>query len=160
MCAISNGYNSRYLDKTRGTNQGCPASPQIFCYCSEIMSHLLLQNSEFRGLSLHDIERVLSQFADDMSAYLEYSEICLNVFTNTMACNERQMGLKVSYKKTTVYRVGSIANMNAHIYMQREMKWSSMVIDTLGVYINCDGCDGSMNVKNYDDVLSKVHTFL
>ena len=153
LCTVNNGFTSEFFVKKRGVNQGCPASPQVFCYCSEKMAHLLYQNSDIKGLSVRGIEQLLSQFADDTSAYLKYEQICIKAFTDMLACVEKQMGLKVSYEKTTVYRIGSLYNTNAKMYTTKSLKWSNEAIDTLGVSINCDG---TLNPKNYTEVLTKL----
>ena len=154
MCTVNNGYYSNFFNKNRGTNQGCPASPQIFCYCSEIMSHLIYQNSDIQGLhTVNEIEQILSQFADDTSAYLKYEDICIKAFVDTLTCVEGLMGLKVSYEKTSVYRIGSLVNSNAKIYTQKELNWTNDPIATLGVYIDCDG---GCNERNFTEVLAKA----
>ena len=98
----------------------------------------------------------MAQFADDTSVYLQYDEISLNTFVQTMQCVEAQMGLQVSYEKTTVYRVGSIRNSEARLYTQSDLTWSNNPIDTLGVKINCDGitpCE-----QNYVDIMRKLQS--
>ena len=101
--------------KGRGVNQGCPASFLVYTLCGEAMAHMIYGNKEIRGITVHDIETILAQFADDTGAYLEYSPLCINAFLNTLACVEEQMGLKVSYDKTVLYQMGSLANSNARI---------------------------------------------
>ena len=153
MCTTNNGFYSQMFFKTRGVNQGCPASPQVFCYCSEIMSHLIYQNSAIKGVTIGNLEKILSQFADDTSAYLKYSRLCIESFIDTLVCVEKLMGLKVSYEKTTVYRIGSLANSDALIYTQRQLKWLNKAIETLGV---CIKCDGEMDPGNYTEIRGKV----
>ena len=153
MCTVNNGYLSDYFPKERSTNQGCPASPQVFIYCSEVMTHLINQNPDINGITVHGVEKIFSQFADDTSAYLQYNQLCVNAFIQTLTCVEGQLGLKVSYEKTTVYRVGSLRNMNAEMYTQQNFTWSDGPIDTLGVTLNCDG---SWHPKNFADILTKV----
>ena len=153
MCTASNGYVSRFFHKTRGVNQGCPASPLIFSFCAELMSRLILQNDNIKGITINGVESILSQFADDTAAFLEYNEIVINEFANTLATVEAQMGLKVSYEKTTIYRVGSLHNTNAQFYTQRNFKWSNDDIKLLGMNIPCDG---SYSNRNWSDVMDKV----
>ena len=153
MCTTNNGYVSDFFYKTRGVNQGCPASPLIFSFCGELMSRLIMENAHIKGISVHNIENILSQFADDTAAFLEYNEIVINEFSNVLAKVERQMGLKVSYEKTTVYRVGSICDSNAQYYTQKNLKWSNDDIELLGMSIPCNGEEGEVN---WDYVVNKV----
>ena len=153
ICTSSNGFCSQFFDKRRGVNQGCPASPQIYCYTSEIMSHLIYQNPDIRGLDVYGIENILSQFADDTSAYLKYEKTCIEAFAETLACIERQMGLKVSYDKTTVYRIGSLVDSDAELITQKQLKWSSEPLESLGIKF---ACDGSEVLSNYEEILTKI----
>ena len=135
-------------------NQGCPASPQIYCYTSEIMTHLIYQNPNIKGLDVHGMESLLSQFADDTSAFLKFEKLCLESFTNTLECVERQMGLKVSYDKTTIHRIGSLVDSDATLYTQKELKWSSGTIKTLGVAMECNG---KISDCNYVEIIEKIN---
>ena len=154
MCTTSNGYHSDYFVKTRGVNQGCPASPLIYCFTSELMAQLIYQNPNIKGLSVNGVENILSQFADDTSAYLEYSQLCINAFLDTLSCIESQIGLKVSYDKTTIYRIGSLVDSNAKLFTRKNLKWSNDNLHTLGIYMNCTGCPVE---RNYRDVINKIH---
>ena len=153
LCTTNNGFISKCFVKGRGCNRGCPASPQIFLYCSETMTHLLQQDHHINGLDVGGIKRLLSQFADDTSAYLKFEKLCVDAFTETLMCVESQLGLKVSYEKTTIYRVGSLCNSDAILYTQKNLKWSNEAIETLGVDINCDG---SIPSSNYDKIIVKM----
>ena len=139
LCTVNNGYFSEFMTKGRGTNQGCPASPLVYTFCGEVMAHLIHQNNSIQGISLHNIKNILAQFADDTSAYLKYEALCVNAFVSTLQKVESQLGLKVSYEKTTIYRVGSLRNSEAQLYTQNNLQWSNGPIETLGVVINCDG---------------------
>ena len=68
----NNGHQSQLFRKNRGSNQGCPASPGIFLYISEVMSHLIAENSKIGGIAVPALHDLLSQFADDTNAFLKY----------------------------------------------------------------------------------------
>ena len=153
MCTLSNGFVSKLITKTRGTNQGCPASPLVFNFCGEIMSRLILNNKDIKGLDINGIKRILRQFADDTAAFLNYDPLTLQAFTNTLQYVEEQMGLKVSYEKTTIYRVGSLCKSEAKLYTSTDYKWSSGIIDLLGTHI---ASDGAIVESNFDEIMVKV----
>ena len=88
---------------------------------------------------MHGVTRLLSQFADDTAAFLKYEAICIRAFTDTLAQVECQIGLKISYEKTTIYRVGSLHKTDAKLYTQKDYNWSDNPIELLGVHIPCDG---------------------
>ena len=149
----SSGFTSDYFEKTRGVNQGCCASPLIYSYCSAIIQHLVYSESTVEGLDLHGVKNVLSQFVDDTAAFLKYSRIELEQFTNILTHVEALMGLKVSYEKTTIYRIGSLQNSAAEIYTQKNFVWSSGPIETLGVMLNMDG---SACTQNFEEIKTKM----
>ena len=153
MCTVNNGYVSELFEKQQGINQGCCASPMVYTVCSETMSHLIYGNTDIRGIDLHELKNVLAQFADDTGAYLQFEETTINNFINALQCAEAQMGLKVSYDKTTLYRIGSIANSDAKCYTTKNIKWSNGPIDTLGMMISCT--DDHI-VDNFQTVMNKV----
>ena len=139
LCTTTNGYVSKFMSKTRGCNQGCPASPLVFNYCGETMSYLIHKNVKIKGLNIRDVRQLLSQFVDDTAVFLSFDQLELDAFTETMSHIEAQMGLKISYDKTTIYHVGSLFNTNAQLYMQHNYQWSNDPIELLGTYIPCDG---------------------
>ena len=153
LCTSSNGYLSEMFCKNRGSNQGCPGSPLIFTICSEVMSHLIQQNKNIKGIPMPHLKNLLSQFADDTSAFLNYDRITIENFTTTLTLVEEQMGLRVSYDKTTLYRVGSLKNSDAKLYTERDFCWDNGPIVMLGMKISCD----EMNYPgNYEEIIGKV----
>ena len=153
MCMSSKGWISDFFCKTRGSNQGCLASPLVYNYCSETMAHLIMSNPDIEGINIAGIKNILGQFADDTAAYLKYDKVVLDSFTSCLVHTEANTGLKVSYDKTTIYQVGSLYNTNAKLITQKEYKWSNDQIDTLGVLIPCDG---SRYEVNFNTVIEKV----
>ena len=99
VCTINNGHMSQYFKKTRSVNQGCPASPQIYLYCGEIMTHMVNQNAGHSGINVPGLKDILSQFADDTTTFLSFDQKSLECFCHVLTCIENQIGLKVSYEK-------------------------------------------------------------
>ena len=84
LCVENNGYISPFIGKGWRTNQGCPCSPLNYIICGELMAHLIKENSSIKGISMYGLENILSQFADDTSAYLKYEKETLEEFGKTM----------------------------------------------------------------------------
>ena len=139
LCTQNGGFLSNFFSKTRGCAQGCPYSPTAFLYCSEVMAHLIKQNSNVKGISIHRLKKVLSQFADDTSMFLNYEQMELESVSQIFMHIEQNIGLHINYEKTTLYRVGSLANCDAKIYTSKEFAWSNEDIALLGVHISCTG---------------------
>ena len=103
VCTSNNGFLSQFFEKECGVNQGCPASPRIYTQTSAIISRLITENSDIHGISVNGLEHLLSQFADDTSAFLSCEPLCVNAFCETLEVVEQQFRLKVSYEKTSIY---------------------------------------------------------
>ena len=155
VCTSSNGYLSDLFFKGRGLNQDDPASPAIYTLCGEILNHLVKQNSNIKGVPIPFLENILSQFADDTGAFLSYDPITISAFTDTLQNVETLVGLKVSYNKTTMYRVGSIKNSDVRIYTTKEYKWDNGPMETLGMLISCTG---EQVEANFEQIMQKVHS--
>ena len=125
----------------------------IYSYTGEILNHLITANSDVKGVPMENLRNLLSQFADDMTAFLKYDQISINAFGDTLWVVEEQMGLKVSYDKTVLYRVGSLHGSDASLYTARNFQWSNEPVDILGVKL---GCDDTLITSNFTDVLEKL----
>ena len=66
----------------RGCRQGDPPSPHIFLLCAEVLSLMLKQNKDIKGVKIGDVEHILSQFADDTTIILDGSEQSLAAAIN------------------------------------------------------------------------------
>ena len=75
---------------------------------------------------------------------------------DTLSCIEANTGLTISYEKTCVYRIGSLANTNAKIYTQKDLQWTNDPISILGITVA-----NSETVRlNYPPVIDKVKNTL
>ena len=153
LCTQNNGFTSRYITKGRGCNQGCPASPVIYVLCGQIMSLLIKNNFEIQGITIAEVISILSQFADDTSLFLTYDRITIDATVETLSAVEKNLGLKVSYDKTRLYRIGSLAKTNAAMYTTKNFIWTNDNIDTLGVLLDCSG---QAVPENFSKISDKV----
>ena len=138
LCAQNYGFTSRYFPKSRGCNQGCNISPFYYLLCGEIMARKLKQNKEIRGIDVHGINNLIPQFADDTALFLKYSKSCLEAVIRTLSVIENNTGLTVSYDKTLLYRIGSLANSNAKLYVSKNFTWTNEPFSLLGITIAND----------------------
>ena len=155
ICTQNAGYCSQFFTKGRGVNQACNISPFLFNGISEIMSHLIKSNPHIKGIKTgeSEVENVISQFADDTALFLIYEESCINAAISTLMHVESNTGLKVSYEKTCIYRVGSLKDTDAKCYTIKPLKWSDGDIDLLGVTIKNDS--KQTNVQ-FDKIIEKM----
>ena len=151
------GHYSTPSKKTRGVNQGCPISPYLFLLCAEIMSHKIKENPNIQGIQIGEVEHLISQFADDTTIFIGFSQLSLNGVIEVLAYVEANTGLKVSYDKTTIHRLGSLRKSNAMLYTQFPVIWTDDDIKTLGVTISNStvqsNCEYDNNITKMCNVL-------
>ena len=156
VCTQHFGYISDFFVKGRSTNQGCPFSPGAYLLTGDILANKLRSHPDIKGIKIGDIEYLISQFADDTDLYLSYDLTTFNAVLQCLHDIEANTGLKVSHDKTTVYRIGSIANSNAKFYTSRKLNWSNTYINTLGIDISND--KAAIVNKNFEKVFIKLRT--
>ena len=152
VCTQNYGNLSDWFNKTRGVNQGCPLSPAAYICIGEAMANTLRNNNNIKGITIGKIEYLLSQFADDTDLYLPFDQKVVNAVLDTLSDIEKCTGLKISYDKTTVYRVGSISDSLAKFYTVRAVKWTNNPVNTLGVELR----QYADLEKNFDGVMNKL----
>ena len=153
VCVQNRGFISPFFKKSRSVNQGCPISPYLFLLCSEIMAHKIYQN--VNGVTVEGIKQVMSQFADDTVIFIEFDQREIDGVMEVLASLETQLGLKISYEKTTLYRIGSLKNSEATLYTQKKVNWSDGDIDLLGVTIKNAG-GAAIDMAQFRKPISKL----
>ena len=135
LCVQNNGFCSNYHSQTHGLHQGCCYSPLGYLLCGEIFS-LIIHSSNLEGLHHKDLVNLLLQFADDSNLFLLFRNGMLDKVAYALDSIEDQLGLKVNYDKSTVYRIGSLENSKAEMYCQRPVAWDNLPMTMLGVTIH------------------------
>ena len=155
ICTQNAGYTSEFFSKTRGCNQGCMYSPFCFILCGELLVHLIKKNPFIKGVKVgkSEVENVISQFTDDTALFLIYSEQCINATLTTLTIFEGNTGLKISYDKTCIYRIGSLKDTDVRCYTTKPIQWSDGDIEMLGITIT----NGPHQTnKDYEKCLEKM----
>ena len=68
---ILNGQKLTAFPLRSGTRQGCPLSPLLFNIVLEVLTTVIIQEKEIKGIQIGKEEAKLSLFADDMIMYIE-----------------------------------------------------------------------------------------
>ena len=156
ICTQNFGFLSDFFVKGQGSNQGCNISPFCFLLCGEIMARKIKQNVNIKGLSIGNTKVLLSQFADDTTLYLSYDALTFKAVFDTFTRIEANTGLTISYEKTVVYPIGSLAGSNAKIYTAKQVDWTNEPINMLGVRIN----NNYECVDDFDKTVEKMEKVL
>ena len=154
ICTQNNGQSSNWITPTRGLHQGCCISPHLYNLTGQLFADLFTNNTELDGLTFNQILNLLSQFADGTNIYLKYTKSNIDHILQTLQISERNLGLKVNYNKTTIYRIGSIMNTNAKLYTLKNYVWDDPPITTLGIEVDVSW--EKMCNNNLNPLLAKV----
>ena len=153
ICTQNFGHLSPFWTKGRGCNQGCPLSPGIYLLTAEIMANKLRSNPEIKGVKIGNLEYLISQFADDTDLYLHFDQNTFDATFEVLTGIETNTGLRISYDKTTIYRIGSLAGTDAKLFTQKKIKWENCKINTLGVDLYNDSLERDQNIR---DVINRM----
>ena len=158
-CIKINGYLTERFNILRGVKQGCPLSAILFILCTEVLARAIVSNDDIKGITIpnrmsgKNKTYKLSQYADDMSLFLESGEQVLNALDVVIAFGQVS-GLKLNLEKTEGMWIGSLFGSNTII---EGIKWPR-IIRYLGVYIGPDIIDCQR--KNWDDKLLSFQKLL
>ena len=153
LCTINNGNSSSYFSPTRGLFQGNPIASYLFLTIIEILSMLLKNDEKVEGLTIKEQRVLLSQFADDLDLFLKFKERTWHAVIRNFDIFERITGMKISYEKTTIYRIGAARNSQATFYSTRKIKWTDKPLNILGVMVTHE-TDNVIQL-NYEELVVK-----
>ena len=157
--AVSNfRYLSNFIRPTRSLFQGNPIAPYLFLIVGEALCRLLKINDKIKGLRLAGMSVLLSQFADDLTLFLEHKESVWQAVMDTFLAFERLSGMKINYEKTTIYRIGSLKDSNATFYSRKKIIWTNEPVKVLGIWIHYD-LDRCFRL-NYEPLIEKTNSIL
>ena len=121
-------------------------------------AHLFEQNEQVEGIVINNIIQLILQFADDTNLFLKATTENINRVSQWLEIAEQNLGLKVNYEKTTIYRIGALEGTNAELYTQKHFAWHDPPVKTLGFTI-CTNAR-QMAQENISLLIEKVHTVL
>ena len=154
----NNGFFSAPVKVTRSVHQGGPASNALFLVVAELIALELKTDSEISGITVKEIWNLLNQYADDMDVFSAYDQEEFSKILQHLDNFQHNTGFKLSYEKTTVYRVGSLKNSDARLYSQKPISWTSDTIKVLGVDIYHDSA--KLCEVNYEQLIRKTQEIL
>ena len=156
---INQGGNiSDRITIQRGCRQGDPLSPYIFLICAEILAILIRKNKNIKGISVNNIERKISQLADDTSLILDGSEESLAETFKTLENFSEMSGLHINYEKTHVIWLGSKKYSNETLLPNYRLKWGSTRFTLLGIHFDVEL--DKIPQLNYEPKLVKIKSII
>lgn len=97
LCTQNNGNLSNYIKAERSVFQGSPAASTLYVICGQVFHDLLTQNPSIKVITMHELQLLLSQFADDTTLYLSYDPVTLREVVKSLGILYRNTGLIVNY---------------------------------------------------------------
>ena len=158
-CVSVNGGYTSWFNVETGCRQGDPSSPYLFLICAEILSLLIRNNENIKGIQINrDLTILLSQFADDTSLYLDGSELTFKETIKTLQLFESFSGLKMNTAKTQVVWIGASKNCTKRYLPQMKFNWNPTVFKTLGIVFSTNLT--SIIELNFDGIINKIERTL
>lgn len=158
-CIVSNGHVSEHFPITRSIQQGSPISSLLFLVTGQLLNSMLKSNDKIQGVKIDDQEYLISQFADDTDLYLMFDQETFNQVVEVFNKLENNIGLKVNYDKTSIYRMGSLENTNAQLYTMRVFQWVNNPPNILGVNL-VEYTDTKAILSNFQGIMDKVEAVI
>ena len=135
-CVSFNGQYSNWFKLHRGCRQGDPISPYLYLICAEILSLMIRQNKDIKGITLRDKDVLLSLFADDTTLYLDGSEKSFTEAIKMLDIFSKISGLKVNNDKTQIAWIGSCRNSNIKYMRDKNFIWDPGTFKVLGIHFS------------------------
>ena len=145
-CVTLNGHLLEYFALEQGCRQGDPISPYLFILCGEILSTAIRNDPKIEGLTIHNEEHKISQYADDTSLYLKDTERCLSQALTSLKWFHSISGLKINIKKTKVIRIGNIRETDRRYCRENDLDWVNVFV-SLGIIFKVNDMG---NITNYN----------
>ena len=121
-CVTVNGGYTGWFQIQRGVRQGDPCSPYLYLICAEILSLLIRNNVDIKGIKIaEDTEALLSQFVDDTTLFLDGSRKCFEETINCLNYFSAMSGLKLNIEKTQVVWIGKEKKITNKIYAKYKL---------------------------------------
>ena len=149
----NNGFLSEDISIQRSVHQGGCCSSHIFLCCAELMAIELRKNRDIKGINIAEIIYLLNQFADDTDVTSLHDQKSLDAITSELELFRLQSGFTISYDKTKILRMGSMARSDAMLYTQSPIAWTNDSINVLGINVSTSA---DVIMKNYDSSVQKV----
>ena len=82
-------------------------SPYVFVLCAEILSHVIRECGDIKGIRVHGIESKVSQYADDTTLMVEEDLESIIKIIQVLKWFKSISGLDINKEKTKVLKIGA-----------------------------------------------------
>ena len=112
---------------------------------------------EVTGITVHNKEHCLSQYADDTSVFLSASERNLKAALKILHWFHQNSGLEININKTKVIRIGPIRETDRYFCRENDLEWVHVFV-ALGIEYNVLDLQGitELNINNKIESMNKL----
>ena len=126
----------------------------MFLLCAEVLSLMLKQNKNIKGVQIGNVEHILSQFADDTTIILDGSEQSLEMSILTLNLFAMLSGLKVNNSKTRAVWIGCKKFSGETFNHRLKLNWNQTNFELLGIKFSCN-LDTMIEI-NYKEKIEQI----
>ena len=137
-CIAVNSQYSSWFPIKRGVRQGDPCSPYLYLICAEILSLMIRNNPDVKGIRIDNEENLLSQFADDTTLFLDGSEKSFTEAVSILLKFSLISGLKINFEKSQIIWIGSRKNCTIRYMRDKNFIWDPGTFKILGIIFSTD----------------------
>ena len=156
-----NGYLSEKNLISRGCRQGDPISPYLFVICAEVLSHVIRECDEVKGIKIGDTEIKLSQYADDTTLFLKGDKHSLEVVMDILRWFNRLSGLGINREKNKVIRIGALRDRRMSWEGKFGLEWTHSFV-VLGIHYDVNNLSETTDTNLYlkiNDIKKLIRTW-
>ena len=135
---VQAGVKSEFLKIERGCKQGDPIAPYLFILCGQILSYMIKNNNNIKGIHIGGHEFKITQFADDTTLFLNGTQNCLQAALNTLELFGSFSGLKMNTSKTKVIWIGRKKHTVEKVNVNSKLQWGTDSFSLLGIQFSVD----------------------
>ena len=132
-CISFNGQYSKWFNLKRGCRQGDPISLYLYLICAEILSLMIRQNRDIKGIKMKEENALISLFADDTTLYLDGDEKSFREAILTLDKFTLISGLKINSEKTQIVWIGNNRRCGREYMRDRNFVWDPGTFKVLGI---------------------------
>lgn len=127
----TNGYISSYFELGRGTRQGSPLSPLLFCLVMEPLAAAIRRDDIFPGVTYNGFTHKLMMFADDILLLVSDPVVSIPSLLNTINAFSKISGYKVNWDKSEALPLTKFCPSS--LFQAGRFRWPKQGLKYLGI---------------------------